>query len=445
MSKESYPKWYVEVPNLNPNWITENFLDFMNINLTDLVGKNVTSIWWWFWVFESDAAKAGAFVTVVDPIYSDRNSLDTKLKENIGWLEGKTTWESADLVERLREKVAKTLSDTEPTDKHAEIQSKLEWYDEKKKEVDEYIRRRKDQIKHLENWKECQELYGMVLNLSSWDNIQWIGDGTQDMVVIWYTLSHIHNASWNIKQFLKEGYKLLKNNWKLWIIDYGWYNKEFEKKLEETEFKIYHKVNKWSFACCFDKNWLNDFLKNNIDVRYPDEDLLKEEIFTKEEVLDAALVTHPRAKQINLTEEEIGRTLILKNGSNLTALKNPIIDEYGNEFWCSEWRYMSQRVADLWAKKMIAFLSTWYWLAMKARQLYDLEQDEKKRIEFMRNAIREKFDNNPELKAELLATEDRKIIEYTYWWDTRFWIDQDTLRWKNILWKLLMEYRDNNK
>ena len=86
MSKESYPKWYVEVPNLNPNWITENFLDFMNINLTDLVGKNVTSIWWWFWVFESDAAKAGAFVTVVDPIYSDINSLDTKLKENIGWL-----------------------------------------------------------------------------------------------------------------------------------------------------------------------------------------------------------------------------------------------------------------------------------------------------------------------------------------------------------------------
>jgi hypothetical protein len=81
---------------------------------------------------------------------------------------------------------------------------------------------------------------------------------------------------------------------------------------------------------------LNDFFKNNIDVRYPDEDLLKEEIFTKEEVLDAALVTHPRAKQINLTEEEIGRTLILKNGSNLTALKNPIIDEYGNEFWCSE-------------------------------------------------------------------------------------------------------------
>jgi predicted NAD-dependent protein-ADP-ribosyltransferase YbiA (DUF1768 family) len=67
------------------------------------------------------------------------------------------------------------------------------------------------------------------------------------------------------------------------------------------------------------------------------------------------------------------------------------------------------------------------------------------RIEFMRNAIREKFDNNPELKSELLATWDKKIIEYTYRWDIRFWIDQNTLKWKNILWKLLMEYRDNNK
>jgi hypothetical protein len=26
----------------------------------------------------------------------------------------------------------------------------------------------------------------------------------------------------------------------------------------------------------------------------------------------------------------------------------------------------------------------------------------------------------------------------------RFWIDQATLKWMNILWKLLMEYRDNN-
>jgi predicted NAD-dependent protein-ADP-ribosyltransferase YbiA (DUF1768 family) len=61
----------------------------------------------------------------------------------------------------------------------------------------------------------------------------------------------------------------------------------------------------------------------------------------------------------------------------------------------------------------------------------------------MRNAIREKFDNNPKLKEELLNTWNKLIIEYTYWRDIRFWIDQETLRWMDILGKLLMEYRDN--
>ena len=180
-------------------------------------------------------------------------------------------------------------------------------------------------------------------------------------------------------------------------------------------------------------------------MKFSNESLFTEESFSKNEILNAALVTHPHSKQINLTKEELGQTLIFENGSNLTLLKNPIVDEYGNEYRCSEWYYMAQRTSDLWAKKIIAFLSTGFWLAMKARKLYDLEQDEGKRIEFMRNAIREKFDNNPELKSELLAIWDKEIIEYTYRWDVRFWIDQNTWKWKNILWKLLMEYRDNNK
>jgi len=180
-------------------------------------------------------------------------------------------------------------------------------------------------------------------------------------------------------------------------------------------------------------------------MKYSNDRLFNEENFEKSDILDAALIIHPKAKQINLTRDELSQTFIFENGSNLTPLKNPIIDEYGNEYRCSEWYYMAQRIDDLWAKKVIAFLSTWYWLAMKARKLYDLDQDEERRVEFMRNAIREKFDNNPELKDELLATWDRNIIEYTFWNDVCFWINQDTLKWKNILWKLLMEYRDNNK
>ena len=71
-------------------------------------------------------------------------------------------------------------------------------------------------------------------------------------------------------------------------------------------------------------------------MKYSNESFLTEEKFSKNEILDAALVTHPRSKQINLTKEELSQTLIFENGSNLTLLKNPIIDEYGNEFRCSE-------------------------------------------------------------------------------------------------------------
>jgi predicted NAD-dependent protein-ADP-ribosyltransferase YbiA (DUF1768 family) len=38
----------------------------------------------------------------------------------------------------------------------------------------------------------------------------------------------------------------------------------------------------------------------------------------------------------------------------------------------------------------------------------------------MRNAIREKFNNNPSLAEKLLATGDTEIIEYTYWRDMLF-------------------------
>ena len=57
---------------------------------------------------------------------------------------------------------------------------------------------------------------------------------------------------------------------------------------------------------------------------------------------------------------------------------------------------------------------------MKARNLYDLEKDDLKRVEYMRNAIKQKFDNNPDLREELKRTGNKTIIEYTYWKDTRF-------------------------
>ena len=83
MEKEGYSPSYVDVKSICPNWVTDNFLDFMDLKLEDLKNKNITSIGWWFWIFEMDAAKNGAKVTVVDPMFEDKDYIDLKLQENI--------------------------------------------------------------------------------------------------------------------------------------------------------------------------------------------------------------------------------------------------------------------------------------------------------------------------------------------------------------------------
>ena len=51
MEKEKYPEWYVDVKSISPNWITENFLDFMNLKLEDCKWKNITSIGFLRWIW----------------------------------------------------------------------------------------------------------------------------------------------------------------------------------------------------------------------------------------------------------------------------------------------------------------------------------------------------------------------------------------------------------
>jgi hypothetical protein len=63
--------------------------------------------------------------------------------------------------------VAETLSNSKYPDKYAEVQDKLKWYDERKEEIDGYIRKRKQQLNHLKNWKSDKEKYGLILNPSS--------------------------------------------------------------------------------------------------------------------------------------------------------------------------------------------------------------------------------------------------------------------------------------
>ena len=89
MEKEKYPEWYGDVKSISPNWITENFLDFMDLKLEDCKWKNITSIGWWFGIFEMDMAKNWAKVVVVDPMFANQDWINGKLQENIDWMEEK--------------------------------------------------------------------------------------------------------------------------------------------------------------------------------------------------------------------------------------------------------------------------------------------------------------------------------------------------------------------
>lgn len=178
-------------------------------------------------------------------------------------------------------------------------------------------------------------------------------------------------------------------------------------------------------------------------MKLTNEQLLQSKKYSKEEIKKASIIMHPNSKGYNITADNL--YMVFEEGSNFTQLWVPICDDFGNDFWDSEWYYMAERTNSFETKKIISFISTWHGLSTKARKLYKLDQDKIRRINIMRSAIYKKFDNNSDLRQILLDTGDSEIIEYTYWNDILFWINQDTLEWCNVLWKLLMEYRDNYK
>jgi len=265
MDKEKFPEWYVNVKSLSPNWITENFLSFMWLKLEDCIGKNITSIWGWFWIFEMDAARAWAIVNAVDPIFSDKENIKSRLKENREWLNEKTNWDFVNWVETTKNNIANMLLQCEDTEERHIMKDKLDRYQARITEINDYLNRRKMLLKHLDSWEEEQIKNWLILNPSSWDDIEWIGDDGQDIVVIWHTLSHIYKQWWKIRWFLEEAERIVKDSWKVWIIDYCWDNRWFEEKLDKSEMKEYYREVKWSFVCCFDKIGLNEFIEKELD------------------------------------------------------------------------------------------------------------------------------------------------------------------------------------
>ena len=66
----------------------------------------------------------------------------------------------------------------------------------------------------------------------------------------------------------------------------------------------------------------------------------------------------------------------------------------------------------------------------------------KMRMDVMRKGLRAKFDQNPELKIELITTYPQELQEGNKWNDSYWGIDLETGKGENHLGKLLMELRE---
>lgn len=177
-------------------------------------------------------------------------------------------------------------------------------------------------------------------------------------------------------------------------------------------------------------------------------DILQARKYSQEEIDKAMLIIHPKSDKYNIKPDLAN---IFEEWSNFIKLENPIVDSLGNKFYDSEAYYLSQRIKnyeeDIYLQKLLTEISN---LAInkkskeydRIREKYKLDQDKNNRIKYMQNAIKQKFENNQSIEAKLIDTWNKDIIEYTYRWDILFGIDQNTLQWANILWKILVEYRN---
>jgi hypothetical protein len=132
--------------------------------------------------------------------------------------------------------------------------------------------------------------------------------------------------------------------------------------------------------------------------------------------------------------------------SNFYVMKNPITDEKGLSYPTVEHFFQSRksRDCDVWTK--FSIIDSEYITAGESKKLgrsVTMREDwDIVKYDFMRDALKQKFLKNPELKEKLMSTEDKQIIEWTSWGDINWGMCDKRGAGANALGKLLMELRE---
>jgi hypothetical protein len=59
----------------------------------------------------------------------------------------------------MKKEISKVISESKDEKEKSEASETLQWYNDRQSDMNEYVRRRKILLKHLNNWKENQIKY----------------------------------------------------------------------------------------------------------------------------------------------------------------------------------------------------------------------------------------------------------------------------------------------
>jgi hypothetical protein len=74
-------------------------------------------------------------------------------------MQEKSKWKNGSKFEKMKADIVKILSESEDERELFEAQERLQRYNERQAEIEEYLYRRKMLLNHLKNWKENQIKY----------------------------------------------------------------------------------------------------------------------------------------------------------------------------------------------------------------------------------------------------------------------------------------------
>jgi len=188
-------------PSKSIKWL----LDFLWLNSKEFKWKNVVDLWWWFWWLAKNIVNYANNITIVDPIFLEKN-IDEVIQQNI---------ESQKKFIYLREKHI-----NENPEKKYIIPQIQEW-NIVLEEMKWWINYTKENFPNV------------TRNPSYAENIVWVENNSQDFVFCNYVLS---KETIDIEDAIKELNRILKSGWKVIYSDY-----EKDEKLL-MEFKKYFKV-----------------------------------------------------------------------------------------------------------------------------------------------------------------------------------------------------------